>query len=165
MAMILVDLYRHNRWANLSLLDRCAELSPEQLDLSAPGTYGRVRDTLVHLVSAEQRYVARLSGRKTERPVGEDKVFPGIAVLREEATRSGAALIEFAENDPPDRITSFVDGGKTYSFGPIVPMVQAINHATEHRAHVVTILTQNGIEMPALDGWEYGSAAGLYLVS
>ena len=42
-----------------------------------------------------------------------------------------------------------------------VILVQAINHATEHRAHATTILTQLGIEPPAIDGWEHGGLSGL----
>jgi uncharacterized damage-inducible protein DinB len=34
-----------------------------------------------------------------------------------------------------------------------VILVQAINHATEHRSHVATILTQLGIQPPEMDGW------------
>ena len=50
MVSLLVMFYEHNTWANLRLLDFCAGLSDEQLDASAPGTFGRVRDTLVHIV-------------------------------------------------------------------------------------------------------------------
>ena len=50
MVPLLVTLYEHNTRANLRLLDFCAGLSDEQLDASAPGTFGRVRDTLVHIV-------------------------------------------------------------------------------------------------------------------
>jgi uncharacterized damage-inducible protein DinB len=34
-------------------------------------------------------------------------------------------------------------------------LTQAINHATEHRAQVMAILTQIGIQPPDLDGWSY----------
>jgi uncharacterized damage-inducible protein DinB len=37
-------------------------------------------------------------------------------------------------------------------------LIQAINHATEHRAHVMTIITQMGIEPPDVSGWEYAVA-------
>ena len=37
------------------LLDVCAGLSPDQLDLTAPGTYGTVAGTWLHLLAAEQR--------------------------------------------------------------------------------------------------------------
>ena len=79
MATILVELYRHNLWANLKLLDLCAGLTEEQLVLSEPGTYGRVRDTLVHLVGAEGRYVTTLGGGKPDHPVRENEPFPGFA--------------------------------------------------------------------------------------
>ena len=62
----LVDFYKHNLWANLGLLDACAPLTDEQLQASAPGTYGPIRDTLVHLFRAEDSYLARLMGRQPE---------------------------------------------------------------------------------------------------
>jgi uncharacterized damage-inducible protein DinB len=34
-------------------------------------------------------------------------------------------------------------------------LTQAINHATEHRAQVMTIMTQQGVEPPDLSGWQY----------
>ena len=37
-------------------------------------------------------------------------------------------------------------------------LIQAINHATEHGAHVMTIITQLGIEPPDVSGWEYAAA-------
>ena len=37
-------------------------------------------------------------------------------------------------------------------------LLQAINHATEHRAQIATTLTQLGIEPPVLDGWAFTAA-------
>jgi uncharacterized damage-inducible protein DinB len=34
-------------------------------------------------------------------------------------------------------------------------MVQVLNHSTEHRTQVSTIITQLGIEPPAMTGWTY----------
>ena len=50
MVSLLVMFYEHNTWANLRLLDFCAGLSDAQWDASASGTFGRVRDTVVHIV-------------------------------------------------------------------------------------------------------------------
>ncbi len=36
-------------------------------------------------------------------------------------------------------------------------LTQAINHATEHRAQIMTILTQLGIEPPDLSGWAFSN--------
>jgi uncharacterized damage-inducible protein DinB len=34
-------------------------------------------------------------------------------------------------------------------------LLQAVNHGTEHRSQVATILTQLGVEPPEMDGWTY----------
>jgi uncharacterized damage-inducible protein DinB len=85
------ECHQHNLWANLRLLGACAKLTDEQLDASAPGTYGRIRDTLVHLFRAEERFVARRTDQPPVSPLvlGE---FPGIETLRAYArTRAAAA--------------------------------------------------------------------------
>ena len=48
--------------------------------------------------------------------------------------------------------------GADYTLPVWLLLVQAINHATEHRAQVAAILTQQGIEPPSLDGWTYHEA-------
>ena len=158
MATALVELYRHNLWANLRLLDACTGLGDEHLDASAPGTYGRVRDTLVHLFAAEERYVALLSGQRPEGPLSERDPFPGFEELHERARRSGEALIELAGRTQANHILRGTWRDGPYAIKATVPLVQAINHATEHRAHVMTILSQRGVELPDIDGWAYGEA-------
>lgn len=154
----LVELYRHNLWANLRLIDACATLKDELLDASAPGTYGRVRDTLVHIVGGEQFYISVLTSQ--ERPPRlERQPFPGLPALRDLAQASGEALIRLAANDSAD---PFLEGvgrdGEHYHIPRSILLIQAINHGTEHRSHVVSILTQRGVEVPGLDGWEYEEA-------
>jgi uncharacterized damage-inducible protein DinB len=158
---LVEEIYRHNLWANLRLLDACAGLSEEQLTLSAPGTYGKVGDTLVHIFGAEARYVARLDDQPRPDFPSERDPWPGIAALRESAQRSGERLIQIAGATPGDRILGVTVNGGSYALNSVVPLSQAINHATEHRAHVVSILTQNGIKMPSLDVWAYGEEKGL----
>lgn len=52
-------------------------------------------------------------------------------------------------------------GGKDYSYVADLVKVQAINHATEHRAQISTMLTQLGIKPPEMDGWSFGYEGGL----
>ncbi len=151
----LAELFKHNLWANLRLLDACASLSDEQLDADATGTYGRVRDTLVHLVAAEGRYVARLTGRQPDQALRESDGFPGFEELRKRAQGSGEELIEIARGFRP-KVLKGTWRGEPYAIPATTIIIQAINHATEHRAHVMTILSQQGIEPPSLDGWTYG---------
>ena len=49
-----------------------------------------------------------------------------------------------------------VDGdGTPHAVPKTIILTQAINHATEHRAQIMAILTQLGIEPPSLDSWTY----------
>ncbi len=153
----LVDFYKHNLWANLHLLDACAHLTDEQLDASAPGTYGRIRDTLVHLFRAEERYLIRLTGQPPESPLRPGE-FPGIATLREHARRSGEGLIAVADTVDPALVLRGTLDGEPFELPVMVPLMQAINHATDHRSHVATVLSQLGMQPPELDVWAYDEA-------
>jgi uncharacterized damage-inducible protein DinB len=156
----LVELFKHNRWANLQLLASCDGLDDEQLTISATGTYGRLGDTLVHILAAEERYVELLSGQRPHPPLSERNDFPGFETLRTRAERSGQALIEIASRDPFDEVLRGTWRDEPYAMRALLPLVQVINHATEHRSQVMTILTQHGFQPPDLSGWAYGAEMG-----
>ena len=151
----LTEMFRHNLWANQGILDACHELTEAQLGTGAEGTYGAISDTLVHLLAAEQRYVLLLTGRSPEPALRESDRWPGFASLAAAAEWSGQALIEVATNDPFGGILSGTRGGQAYTLRAFIPLLQAINHATEHRAHVMTVLTQLGLTPPDLSAWRY----------
>jgi uncharacterized damage-inducible protein DinB len=158
MDRILDEAYRYNKWANLHLLDVCAKLGDGQLELTAPGTYGTIASTWLHLLAAEQRYIKRLGG--SEPRIGDKKGFPGIAELKREAERSGDELMEVAARVTSDS-TVEVDGDDgRYRLSQWVVALQAIHHGNDHRTHLCTILGHNGIDYGEMDVWRYGDAIG-----
>jgi uncharacterized damage-inducible protein DinB len=154
MSSALIEMFRYNLWANLGLLEACDGLADSVLDATTPGTYGSARDTLLHLCASEERYVLRLTGKEQKEPLSEDNPFPGHAELRKRAKASGEGLITIATRFR-SRIIKGVYRGQRMAIPAVIFMVQAINHATEHRAHVMTILTQQGVRPPDLDAWHY----------
>ncbi len=102
MASILVKLFEHNRWANLRAVEACEGLTDAQLDATVQGTAGSVRDTLMHIAGAEQRYVKTLSGRQPT--YGERDGWPGADGLRRALDESGRALVELAGRADPDEV-------------------------------------------------------------
>lgn len=46
----------------------------------------------------------------------------------------------------------------TYEAPVIVVLIQAINHGIDHRSQMATLLSQQNIEPPDLDGWSYNDA-------
>ena len=150
----LTTLFSHNLWANLRLLERCSVLSSEQLDATMSGAYGSIRDTLQHIVTSEQSYFSRISTGQ-RRPRSEEAPPLTIAEMTELVRTTGAGLIEWAPKVQADDTVQPDGEGTPYHVPKTIILTQAINHATEHRAQVMAILTQLGIQPPELDGWTY----------
>ena len=150
----LTTLFRHNRWANVRILERCAGLTDEQLDATIVGAYGSIRDTLQHIVTAERSYFSRIStGQPYRRP--EDAPPLTIAEMTESVRTSGSGLIEWAPKVQAGDTVQVNWEGAPRDVPKTILLTQAINHATEHRAQIMAILTQLGIQPPELDSWSY----------
>lgn len=152
----LPDFFRYNLWANLRLLDACAQLSDAQLDATMAGTFGSVRQTLMHLFASEEGYVRSFTGTTPTPPLKELDAFVGFDELRRRAERSGKELITIAEERDLSQIF-YLDGG-TYEAPAIIVAIQAIDHGIDHRSQIATLLSQQEIEPPDLDSWAYNDA-------
>jgi len=158
MEPLLVEAFRYNKWANLHLLDVCTAFTDEQLQMTAPGTYGTIASTFFHLLAAEQRYLKRLGAGEPQINEREGS-FPGISVLREHAVRSGDKLIEIAPYISP------AEAHETARERPVilhswVVVIQALHHGNDHRTHICTILGHHGMTYGDMDVWAYGDATG-----
>jgi uncharacterized damage-inducible protein DinB len=156
---VLTALFRHNAWANLKLLEFCEGLSDEQLDATAIGTYGSIRDTLLHIVGAEVSYVHRVNGKLPAAPPPKDQ-FPGFEVLKDSARWAGEELLQLALSARADTIVRQDPPRLNIQYKLTGLMVQAINHSTEHRTQVSTIITQLRLEPPEMTGWQYMDEMG-----
>ncbi len=154
----LPDFFTYNLWANLRLLDACAHLSDAQLDATTRGTFGSVRETLMHIFSSEEGYARHwhFTGASPTPRLKEFTTFPGFDELRRRAERSGKELIAVAEQGELNQIL-YLDEG-TYEAPVIVVLIQAINHGIDHRSQIATLLSQQDVEPPDLDGWSYNDA-------
>jgi uncharacterized damage-inducible protein DinB len=150
---ILEKLFEHNNWANLQIIQACSALSDEQLDAEPrSATKGSIRTTLLHLVAAQQGYLSLLT-----RPVEErSDAPPTFAQLQESVSISGEALLALVRDEPGNLPKTRLQTKSGYYVEPWVVMVQVINHATEHREQICSMLTALGVSPPDLDGWSYG---------
>jgi uncharacterized damage-inducible protein DinB len=155
LADVRFDLYAHHLWANERLLDACESLSDADLDAVVTGVYGSIRETLVHLCAAEARYLAAIKGEPRPEDPHEEKPFPGFPALRASARKTGGELIELAQKADPAGSKQAEFQGKTYELPLSIPLAQTINHGTEHRTNITTIMSARGIEAPQLDVWAY----------
>src|SRR2546430_145526 len=154
---LLVEVFRHNAMMNRRLVEACRRLSPEQLATTAAGTYGNVGATLVHLANAQEGYAARLLDLERPERLAEEP-FPGFDALAARIANGDAQLeraaAQAAGEERRVKVTGDDPPGTWWMPVPLF-LLQAVNHGTEHRSQVATILTQLGIEPPAMDGRTY----------
>lgn len=157
-ADVLARLFEHNIWANDQIIQACASLSAGQLDAeSESATKGSIRTTLHHLVSSQQGYLALLNGDPRPRTPSEQAGFEELAAA---AARSGDGLLMVARDADKRFWSSPIETDDGYLVEPWVVMLQVINHATEHREQIKSMLTGLGVVPPAVDGWSYGEETG-----
>ena len=150
----LTTLFSHNLWANLRLLEVCAELSHEQLEATITGTFGSIQDTLQHIVLAEKSYFSRVStGQPYRRPEGAPPLT--IAEMIESVRATGSGFIEWAPKVQAADTVQIDWEGTPRAVPKTIILTQVINHATEHRAQIMAILTELGLQPPDLDSWTY----------
>jgi uncharacterized damage-inducible protein DinB len=150
----LTTLFMHNLWANLCILEACAALTTQQLDSTLTGTYGSIRDTLEHIVISEKAYFSRISaGQRYHHP--NDALPMEIPEMIEMMEENGEKLIEWATKVQADETVTVNWDGTPREVPKTIILTQVVNHATEHRAQIMAILTQLDIQPPELDGWTY----------
>jgi uncharacterized damage-inducible protein DinB len=159
---LVVEFMKHNPMMNERLVEACRQLTPEQLGATAVGTYGTIGATLVHVSNAQLGYAARVLDIERPERIDEDP-FPGFEVVAERFALGNAHLEEAATKSGEDRkvrVTGDDPPGEWWM--PVsLYLLQAVNHGTEHRSQVATILTQLGLTPPEMDGWTYFFDSGL----
>ena len=78
--------------------------------------------------------------------------------LQESVRRSGEGLLALAGDESSKPLAARLQTTDGYSVEPWVVMVQVINHASEHREQINSMLSALGIMPPELDGWSFGEA-------
>jgi uncharacterized damage-inducible protein DinB len=153
---ILRDLIEHHVWANDALLAYCEGLTPGQLSLTAPGTFGGVEATLVHIALNEEHYL-RLIDRGGV-PTGitttilDGDVPRAVASVRPVLERTAAAWRAVVDRHPDNRLLELEWEGKTERLPLSVIVTQVVEHGAEHRTHIRTILATHGVAAADDDG-------------
>lgn len=151
---LLVKLFEHNNWANMQIIQACYALSDEQLDAEPQSaTSGSIRSTLSHLVRSQYGYLRTLTLPVEER---RQRVELAFEELQDSARLSGEGLLALLRDAsgkfPNTRLRTTDD----FYVEPWVLIVQIINHATEHREQIKSMLSALGVTPPNIDGWDYG---------
>jgi uncharacterized damage-inducible protein DinB len=156
---VLEQLYRHNRWANLTLLDFCLTLPQDQVTAQAPATFQfGAYGCLVHLMLNEEGYWETVSGEKLDVPAFDMDHIPSLPDVRRRLEDISARYIALANDLEDDRTIEGEYQGEPYQMPAYIPFLQCINHSIEHREQAKASLTVAGLEPPRLDVWGWQDA-------
>ena len=146
-------LYEYNCWANERILSAATGVQAE-LFASARLGYCGLRDTLVHIFGAEQRWRLRWQGMPSTPMLTAEKV-PTLLVLRElweeEKPQMRAYLLTLRDADLSDRFSYHTAKGRVISSTRWHTMAHMINHGTQHRSELALLLTELGCSPGNID--------------
>jgi len=147
-------LYQYSAWANRRILDTAAGLALGQLTEGAGASYGSVRDTLVHTMSAQWIWLQRWKG-VSPRAGLRAADFPDLDAIRthwaalERETRD---FVEGLGEAQLARVISYTNTrGEEWAYPLWQMLIHQVNHATQHRSEAAMLLTQMGHSPGDLD--------------
>jgi uncharacterized damage-inducible protein DinB len=157
---LLEAAFAHHAWATIGLIETCSTIGERDLELSIPGTRGRIVDTLRHVVDGDSGYLSILTGDPTP-AAGEEAT--SLSSLRAAIERNAVRWRSLLSGPlDPDAIVLEVDPSDGYRREAPVAfrLAQALHHGSDHRSQICTALTVLGVVPPAIDVWDFGLEIG-----
>jgi uncharacterized damage-inducible protein DinB len=146
-------LYEYNCWANEHILVAATGVPAEQFASARLGYCG-LRDTLVHIFSAERRWRWRWQGLPSTPMLAAEEV-PTLLMLRDlweqEKQQMRAYLSALHDSDLSEVFSYRTAKGRDISSVRWHTMAHMINHGTHHRAELALLLTQLGCSPGNID--------------
>lgn len=143
----LERLYDYGYWANGKLFQVISQLTPEQFTQTVTGSYGSIRNTLVHTLSAEWGWLDRCGGPERGQALKADD-YPTQQSLIDTWTTVEAFVREFLSklrDDDLDRTVEFTNPRGEKRSGALGALMQhAANHGVHHRGQVAVLLRSLG---------------------
>jgi uncharacterized damage-inducible protein DinB len=141
--------FKHMAWANNQMLTILQGLPDEAINFSAWNLDWTVGKIAHHIVIAEGRLIARIINQPAPAEPDAPTTSAGIKELISVCAERDAQLLSLI--DTPDEMRTFVRYGKEVSFLTSTILVQAVHHASEHRAQISDILAANKMDVLNLD--------------
>jgi uncharacterized damage-inducible protein DinB len=128
-------LFAYNSWANQRLLDASLSLAPGQFTRDLQSSFGSIRDTLLHIMAGEWRWLQFWLGKPYDEEFRPED-YPDVAALERRWSTVSADQQRFLDDlmDDTLRATRVVRGAER----PLSDTVQhVLTHSTYHRGQVV----------------------------
>jgi len=139
-------LYDYSYWANKKIFDVLSRLTLDEFTRQVAGSFGSVRNTMVHMMSADWGWLDRCGGAKRG-PALVAADYPTIASVIDQwhqvEANVRAFLLDLKDEDL-DQLREFSFGGPTYSMRRGDLLHHAAIHCVHHRGQVALLLRTLG---------------------
>ncbi|HMI53501.1 MAG TPA: DinB family protein [Candidatus Saccharimonadales bacterium] len=154
-------LYEYDRWANSRVLQAVSTLSVEEFTRDLGGSFGSVRDTLVHIIGGEWGWLTIWKEPSVSSAFVTDlwtrlddllppNAFPGLAAVQLKWTEVDRDLVEFANRLTNESLQRMLPVCETQI--SLAHLMQHLaNHSTYHRGQVALMMRQLAAEPLATD--------------
>ncbi len=141
--------FKHMAWANKQMLTILKGLPDEAINFSAWNPDWTVGTIAHHIVIAEGRLISRITQQPAPVEFDSPKTASDISQLITVCAERDAQLLSLINT--PDEMRAFVRYGNEVEFLTSTILVQAVHHASEHRAQISDILAANSMDVLNLD--------------
>ena len=149
----LIELFRHNAWANAKVFGLAATLDSGLLTEVAPGTRDTVFGTLAHLAGVEYAYLGMVEGNP---PQSRDEVQTwaahDVSWLRDRMRELGNGFVRLLESSTSQTLEAPLNvPWFSFQLTAREGLLQVLTHSAQHRSQVLSWLSARGIHTPDLD--------------
>ena len=150
----IIELYNYDNWANNRLLNAVGQLENEEFIRDLSSSYRSIRDTMVHIIGAEELWLSRWRGEQG-RTLLKSENFPTYTSLTDRwvdfINQIDPFLESLIESDLVEVISYKNLKGIPYSVELWKQMLHVTHHSSYHRGQVATMLRQLMKQPPLVD--------------
>jgi uncharacterized damage-inducible protein DinB len=150
----LTTLFDYGYWANGKLFEVMSRLTPEQFTQTVDGSHGSVRNTMVHVLSAEWGWLERCGGPQRGAPLNpvDYPTVESLAAAWIKVEQLAREFLSTLRDEDLARNVDFTIGGTRQLSMPVGELLQhAANHGVHHRGQVSLLLRLFGFEPENFD--------------
>ena len=127
-------LYDYGYWANRKLFDVISHLTPEQFTQAVAGSYGSIRNTMVHVLSAEWGWLSRCGGPERG-PALKPGDYPAVESLVETWGKVEGYVREFLSKLKDEDLARHAEYMNPRGEKRSMPLGELMQHAASHGVH------------------------------
>ncbi|HVZ98112.1 MAG TPA: DinB family protein [Chitinophagaceae bacterium] len=140
------ELAAYNLWANAIVCGWLEQISDEQWSREIISSFNSIRETVLHIISAENAWLQRFKKQPAEwlQSTYKGTKDEHIKLWKKTSEEFKLFVDDFNENDLNTNLDFKRLNGEAFSMPYYQLFAHVVNHATYHRGQLVTMLRQAG---------------------